>query len=148
MINKPNIQEKIDAQKSALIKRLIADFKIPVIDIKVDKNSEHSFSGIFFLVISSKLKIDVGYNYSNKIFDWNVKTVSNKINGIWRDIYLENKGEIDTQILKALQINDELEIKEINTTKKNMLIVYKKNIATHVTIQCDFIGVTWKTKQI
>lgn len=148
MINKPNIQVKIDAQKPELIKRLIADFKIPFIDIIVDLNSKHSFNGIFYLFISENIKIAIDYNYSNHIFNWDVNAVSNKIDGIWRAIYLEYKDEIDAKILTLLEIKDDLEIEKINTTKKNLLMMYKKNIATPITIQCDFIGVIWKIKQI
>jgi hypothetical protein len=147
MINKPNIQEKIDAQKSELLKRLIIEFKIPVIDIIVDKNSNHSFRGIFYLVISENIKIDVEYSYSSKIFNWNINTVNNKIDEMWHSIYLKHKNEIDAQILTALEINDEIEIKEINSTIKNILIVNKKGEIKLFKFECNFIDNNWKINQ-
>lgn len=145
MLNKPNIQEKINSQKAEIIKQLIVDFKIPFTDIIVDRNSKHNFNGIFYLFITEKIKITTKYNYSNKIFNWDETDINDKINEVWNSIYLKFKDVIDIQILAILQVNQS-EIKCIKTGKKNILYVHKIMSLSPITIHCEFIGDNWSIK--
>lgn len=145
MINKPDIKSKIEEQKPQLIKRLIADFKIPILEITVDKNSIHSFNGTFYIKISDQTTIPIHYIYSNKKFSWNLNSIQKKVNETWRDIYISYKNEIFTPILDELKL-DEGQIDNTTCGVNNSLYIYIKNKIEPITIQCCFEK-KWVIKQ-